>query len=221
MSSIKIAVVTGGHPFDVQPFHQLFASLNGIEAYIQHTDEFASEPDEVRDGYDAVVAYSMFRDTPQDNLLWYTGKPKSAFERLWERGQGIILLHHAVLAYRDWPEWDDLAGMKQRVMRSYHPNEQVRVEIRDPGHAIARDLSAWEMFDETYLLDNAALPDGIPGNHIFLSTDHPNSMKPLGWTRQYRQSKVFCFVSGHGAVTYENPGFRKTLANGIRWVVKE
>jgi len=27
MSMIKVAVITGGHPFDVEPFHQLFNAL--------------------------------------------------------------------------------------------------------------------------------------------------------------------------------------------------
>jgi uncharacterized protein len=220
MSPIKIAVITGGHPFDVQPFHSLFDSFSGIEACIQHTDEFASESDVVRDGYDVVVVYSMFKDTPRDDGLWYTGKPKSAFERLGERGQGIVILHHGLLAYPDWSVWDDITGMKARIMLSYHQNEPVRVEICDPQHPISSNVSAWEMLDETYRMDGAVLPNDLPGNHIFLTTDNPNSLKTLGWTRQYRQSRVFCFVSGHGFATYANPGFQKVLANGIRWCGK-
>jgi hypothetical protein len=219
MSPIKIAVITGGHPFDVQPFHALFDALSGIEAYIQHTDEFASEPDEVRDGYAAVVFYSMLKDTPRDDGLWYTGKPQSAFERLGERGQGIVILHHGILAYPNWAVWDDITGMKGRSMRSYHQNEQVLVEVCDPQHPILRNTSAWEMIDETYLMDGAVMPDEIPGNHIFLTTPNPHSLKPLGWTRQYQKSRVFCFVSGHGYATYANPGFRNVLANGARWSV--
>jgi hypothetical protein len=129
MSTIKVAVITGGHPFDVQPFHQLFRALPGIDAYIQHTDEFVSEPPEVRDSYDAFVFYSMFHDTPTDDVPWYAGKPQTALERLGETKQSIVLIHHALLAYPDWPMWDEIAGMKARIMRSYHPNERIRYDL--------------------------------------------------------------------------------------------
>ena len=214
---MKIAVITGGHPFEVQPFHALFHSFPGMETYIQHTDEFSSEPDEVRDSYDAVIFYSMFRDTPQDNGPWYAGKPKAAIERLGEKGQGLVILHHGLLAYSDWAAWDEITGMSARQMRSYHPDEQVNIEISDPQHPIAQGLAPWAMIDETYVLDESSLPTAAPGNQVFLTTNHPRSIKPIGWTRQYRQARVFCFASGHGHATYANPGFQKALANGILW----
>ena len=36
MSTIKIAVIIGGHPFDVQPFCQLFRALPGIDVKCAH-----------------------------------------------------------------------------------------------------------------------------------------------------------------------------------------
>jgi hypothetical protein len=215
MPPIKIAVITGGHPFDVQPFHQLFRSLPGIDAYIQHTDEFSSEPVEVRDSYDVVVFYSMLKDTPQDGVSWYTGKPRSAFERLGETRQGIVILHHGLLAYPDWPLWDQVVGMPARINRSYHPNEHIRVDIADPQHLIAQGIAAWEMIDETYVM-----PEAGPGNHVFLTTRHPKCVRTVGWTREYKQARVFCFQSGHGYATYADANFRAVLANGIRWTAR-
>ncbi len=215
MSNLKIAVVTGGHSFEVQPFHQLFGSLPGIEAYIQHTSEFTSEPAEVRDSYAAVVFYSMFRDTPSDEAPWYEGKPKSALEHLGSSGQGIVILHHALLAYLDWPLWDEIVGIQGRAMRSYHPNEHIQIDIADAQHPILNGLAAWEMVDETYRMADAG-----PGNQVILTTQHPRCLKTVGWTRTYRQSRVFCFQSGHGQATYTDPNFRAVLANGIRWAAK-
>jgi hypothetical protein len=219
MSSLKIAVITGGHPFDVQPFHHLFRSLPGINAFIQHIDEFASESQEVRDNYDAFVFYLMLKETPKDDGLWFTGKPKSTFDRLGQTKQGIVLLHHALLAYPDWEKWDDLAGMKSRIMRSYHQNQLVKVEVTDTLHPIVKGISAWEVIDETYVMDNAIMPENVPGNRIFLTTENPLSMKAFGWTRKYQQARVFCFPSGHGFATYENLNFQTVLANGIHWSV--
>jgi hypothetical protein len=218
MPTTKIAVITGGHPFDVQPFHHLFRALPGIDAYVQHTDEFASEPVAVRDSYDAFIFYSMFKDVPTDDVLWYAGKPKTALERLGKTKQGIILLHHALLAYPDWEMWDDIAGMKSRIMRSYHPNERVTVDTADAEHPIAKGMASWEVIDETYIMDNAVMPEAVPGNRIFFTTDHPLSMTSFGWTRQYQKARVFCFPSGHGHATYANTNFQTVLRRGIAWV---
>jgi type 1 glutamine amidotransferase len=220
MKPLKIAVITGGHPFDVQEFQQLFRSLPGIDAYVQHTDEFASEAQEVRDGYDVILIYSMYRDTPIDKVAWYSGTPKTAFERLGQTRQGIVLLHHAILAYRDWPLWDEIVGMKERVLRSYHPLESLRINIADLNHPVAAGLNAWEMVDETYVLEQAVMPDDVEGNRVFLKTVHPKSMPAIGWTRQYQHARVFCFASGHGKETYINPGFRQALAAGIHWTAQ-
>ena len=64
---IKIAVVTGGHPFDVIGFSDLFRALDGVQAYIQHIDDFAVASEEIRDSYDVVLFYSFMQPEPQDN----------------------------------------------------------------------------------------------------------------------------------------------------------
>jgi type 1 glutamine amidotransferase len=135
---------------------------------------------------------------------------------LLELGQGVVVLHHGLLAYPDWDTWDGLTGMKKRVLKSYHPNELVSVEAADLKHPILQGQSAWRMIDETYVLEEAN-PEADPANHIILTTANLHSMRPLAWTRQYRQSRVFCFACGHGYATFNNPAFRQVLANGIRW----
>ena len=212
MSIIKVAVITGGHPFDVQPFHQLFRSLPGIDAYIQHTDEFTSDSVSARDLYNVLVFYSMLKATPTDESPWYSGKAGTALERLGQAKQGIVVLHHALLAYPDWPVWDEIVGIPQRNLKSYHPNEQVKVDIVDPGHPIAKGVAAWQMIDETYVM-----PEAGAGSRVFLTTENPRCVRTVGWTRQYRQARVFCFQSGHGKDTYADPSFRSVLANGIHW----
>ena len=63
-SALRVAVVTGGHSFDVQNFYRLFRELPGIDAYPQHLEHFSSSPEEVRDAYDAVVFYGMGSGVP-------------------------------------------------------------------------------------------------------------------------------------------------------------
>jgi len=219
MSTRKVAVITGGHPFDVQPFHHLFEQLPGIKAYIQHTDEFTSSPQEVRDGYDALVFYGMLKDTPTNEAPWYARKPLAALERLGQTHQGIVVLHHALLAYPDWPVWDEIAGVQARIMRSYHPGESLGVQVAAPEHPICQGVSDFEMVDETYMMD--VKPDAVEGNQVVLTTQHPRSIRSLGWARTYQNARVFCFASGHGEATYANPGFQRVLANGILFVAEQ
>ena len=89
---IRLAVVTGGHGFDLINLTRLLRELPGVDAYLQHMDDFTWAKDDVRDGYDAVMFYGMLKETPVDEgLPWYQGKPKRALERLGETGQGIIV----------------------------------------------------------------------------------------------------------------------------------
>jgi type 1 glutamine amidotransferase len=127
--------------------------------------------------------------------------------------QGIVLLHHALVAYLEWPLWSEIVGMADRGMSSYHHDERVPVRVA-ADHPITRGLPDWEMTDETYVM-RAAEPD--QGNTILLTTPHDRSMRTLAWTRQHRESRVFCFQSGHDAQCWEHPSFRTVLQRGVPW----
>lgn len=209
---ITTAVVTGGHLFDVIGFGDLFRDLEGVQAYIQHIDDFAAASEEVRDGYDVVLFYLFMQDGPHDeDQPSYAGKPKTVLEHLGESGQGLVILHHALLAYRGWSVWNDLVGVEDRGLGYYH-GEQLRVEIADTEHPITHGLQDWDMVDETYTMGDVGV-----GSHILLTTDHPRSMHTLAWTRQYKNARVFCLESGHDNETYVNPNFKKVLLQGIQW----
>ena len=55
------------------------------------------------------------------------------------------------------------------------------------------------------------------GNHVLLSTDHPNNDEPVAWTRQYGRSRVFNLQFGHDQQAYACPEYRDLLVRGIRW----
>ena len=209
----KVAVVTGGHSYDVVNFHRLFRSMSKtFDIYIQNMDDFASSPKELRHAYDAVVFYTMMMDGPKDEgNPWYAGKPLTALSELGETNQGIFVLHHATLAYPQWQAWNDLVGINDRKF-GYYIGERIRVEVANPKHPITKGLKGWEMTDETY-----TMLDADKGSEILLSVNHPKSMKHIAWTRQYRNSRVFNLQSGHDNATWVDPNFRKVLERGIAW----
>jgi len=210
---VKTAVITGGHSFEVVPFHQLFRSLPGVDAYIQHLDDYASSPQEVRDSYDALCFYFFPREGPTDEeQAWWAGRPKAALERIGQTEQGIVVLHHALLAYPEWPVWAEIVGIEDRDFSYYH-GERVNVYATPVEHPITAGLSAWTMIDETY-----DMADAGEGSAILLTTDHPKSMTTIAWTRAYGQARVFCNELGHDSQAWEHPNFRTVLERGLQWV---
>ncbi|GAF94907.1 unnamed protein product, partial [marine sediment metagenome] len=209
---IRLAVVTGAHPYDVLGFHSLFSDLEGVVAYVQHMDDFTSSPDEVRGGYDVVLFYTMLMDTPKDEgVPWYQGTPRTALESLGQTEQGICILHHALLAYPDWGVWSRLVGIEDRTF-GFHLDQSIRLEIANPVHPIIDGVQSWDMVDETYTMCGAG-----EDSEILLTAEHPKSMKTIAWTRRHGKSRVFCFQSGHDDTTWANADFRKVLGRGIRW----
>jgi uncharacterized protein len=212
---VRVAVVIGQHPFDVLRFHELCRSLPRIDAYVQHMEEFASSPEAVRAGYDALLFYNMHLGTPTGQGPWYEKRARAALEQLGRAEQGILVLHHAILAFPDWDLWSEVVGIADRRFEP-SPRQRIRVEVAQPTHPITRGLRSWAATDELY-----AMRDAGEGSEVLLTVEHPRSMRTIGWTRAYRRSRVFCFQLGHDAQAYDDPSFRTVVAAGLRWCAGE
>jgi uncharacterized protein len=70
-------------------------------------------------------------------------------------------------------------------------------------------------------LQDFILSDELYTNMHMVGTVTPllkNGEQLLAWTRTERKSRLVGAVLGHGPSSYENPNFRKFLAQSIRWV---
>ena len=209
---LKVAVVTGAHSFDVINFTKFFRSLEDVDPYIQHMEHFASSTNEIRQKYDVILFYFFFMDDPNNQDLTGTATHYlKTIEDLGEAGQGIMVLHHALLAYPQWSLWSELVGIQNREF-GYHENQNLQVKVKNPDHPITRGVKSWNMIDETYTMDDAG-----EGSEILLTADHPKSMKTIGWTRTYKDSRVFCLESGHDSITWADPNFKQIVQQGIHW----
>lgn len=209
---LRVAFVTGGHPYDVPALQGALASLGGMEIIPQHMDDWATAG-ESRRRYDVVVFYHMLMEGPPEKGAWFQGNVKAALEELGSTAQGVVVLHHALLAYPQWKHWSDLVGIADRKF-GYHVGQELKVHVADACYPVTRGMQDWDMVDETYTM---AEPREQDGNRILLTVDHPRSMKAVAWTRTFGQSRVFCLQSGHDAQTFANTAFRQALARGIRW----
>ena len=214
---IRTAVVTGGHPFEVPPFYEVFRSLPEVDFYPQALDEFTADG-ELAGAYDVAVFYTMHRFAPGDDLPWYQ---KNVFKTLGELGggaQGICVLHHALLAFPQWPLWSELVGIEDRSGITPHFGQTLTVEAADPEHPITQGLPArWTLRDETYVMAEA---DPAGGNHLLLTTRHQPSMRTLAWTWTFRRSRVFWWESGHDYQAFADPNFRRIMGIALRWLAR-
>jgi len=210
---INVAVIVGNHPYDVVDFQRAFRSVDNAECYVQHMEQFTSSPKEWRQWYDVVVFYNMHTEIPKDGD-WVCGDAKTALEELGETKQGIFILHHAILAYREWELWSEICGIDDRGF-GYYVNQTVELNIKDKTHPITAGLSDFTLNDETYTMKNAG-----EGSHILIAANHPKSMETMAWVRQYKASPVFCYASGHDKATFGNESFRKILKQAIEWLSK-
>lgn len=203
---ITVAIITGDHAFDVPGFHSVFRNMLEVDSYIQHQDNFTADVGKMVDHYDVLVFYNMPRNIPSKG-----SKKKAILEALGRAGQGIVLLHHSLLAFPEWPLWNELVGIQDRSF-GYHHGQDIQVEIEVFDHPITKGLKAWNMIDETYSMNS-------PGadSKALLSVNHPKSMKTIGWVRKFRESRVFCYQSGHDNLAYADSAFRMMILRGIQW----
>lgn len=216
---LKVALVTGEHPYDVPGLHAAFKSISEIDFYPQHMSEFATCPDEIRDAYDVVVFYNFHQETPgkrQDDF--WDQSHRYTVDHFGSTKQGLFLLHHSILAYPKYdeiPSWSEIVGIQDRRF-DYHLNQDVKIEIANADHPITKGVEGWQMVDETYTM---AEPDD--SCEVLMTTEHSPSMHALAWTRQYKSSRVFCFQCGHDNVAFSHPSFRQVLQRGIEWCAEK
>ena len=215
-NQLKVAVVTGGHPFDVVPFTQMIRALP-VDAYVQSIDDWSHDATAAAQ-YDAVLWYAMFGDLPAD----VTGKPKSAREEKWfstiksvlgRREQGIVVLHHGIVSFKGWALWNEMTGIEARTENKYKFDQDVPIHIENREHPITRGMKDFQTHDEIYKVGEPVTPAG----EVLLSTTHPLSMRAIGWTHNFHDSRVFCLQSGHGPVTYQRPEFRQIIGRALLW----
>lgn len=210
---IRVVVVTGGHAYDHTEFYQMFDGLNDIvwtEAVLPEAADIFSP--EKADSYDVMVWYGFNQkadETMKKNLL-----------ALFESGKPLLALHHSMAMFPEWPEAEKIIGARYVLKpEEGHPgsnfkhNQQISAKIVDPSHPITRFMNDFVMTEETY--GNVPIqPDIKP----LLTTDHPDCMPKIGWTKTYANSDVVYLTPGHGPSVFRDPNYRRLVRQSIRWL---
>jgi uncharacterized protein len=201
---LQVLVVVGGHPFPAKPFHEIFDSFADMKCTFVEEKVGGEAFDDIdRRPYDAIVLYN-YEKKP-------TEKRRDNFLKLMDRGVGLVVLHHGLHAYRDWPEYKKIAGITSYVSAA-KDDVDYTIHVEDPQHPIVKGLQDFAVKDETYRGNQAD-----PKVHVILTTNEPTNTKAIAWVHTYRKSPV-CFLQlGHGTSIYGQKEFRTVLGNAIRW----
>lgn len=210
--SILTAVITGGHDYDVIGFQNMFRQIPGVNAYLQSLEDFAADTGYSRQRYDVLLFYNMHLATPGTEPGRLGPQVKEAMDTLGRSEQGIFVLHHALVAFPDWELWGDICGIRQRRDTGGAGGQTVRLDVSDQNHPVTNGLCPWQMIDEVY-----TTADADEDSEVLLTTDHPESMSTIAWTRCFGNSRVFCYQSGHDRTSFDDPGFRTVLTRGVQW----
>jgi uncharacterized protein len=210
-AKLKVLVVTGGHGFSPERFFKLLDSNPEITYTIadQKQQAEAWDRDDLLD-YDVVLLYDFQRNM--------NDAQKAKFLSLFRKGVGLVVLHHALLSYQNWPEYERIAGGKylldhetvdgrQWPASTYKGDVDIDVKVVNADHPITAGLHDFVLHDEIYR--GVRTTGDI---HTLLTTEG----NPLAWTRQEGKSRVVATIVGHGPA-YDDPNFQKLLAQSIRW----
>lgn len=214
---IHILIITGGHGFKQEPFYQMFDSFGNI-SYDKLEQPAANEliASTGVDKYDALVFYDMY------NAI--SPAQKQAYIQLLKKGKAMIFLHHALVSYQDWDEFQKIIGGKyyeqatlvdgDTIKSSYQHDVMIPVKIENLKHPVTRGLKDFEIYDEVY--GNFKTQPNI---RPLLSTTHPGSSPYIAWINPYMGTDVLFIQLGHGPEAFGNPNYRKLLQQGIEWSV--
>ena len=203
----RLLVVTGGHEYEPS-FYKLFDAfewthVTGIDAAFRK---------DARENYDAALLYNMeqkISDTSRRNLQDFI-----------ESGRGVVILHHAIADFGDWPWWyREVAGGKYLLKpeggapgSTYKHDVDLLVKPVSK-HPILAGIPEFRIRDEGYKGKWTS-----PAVNVLLQTASPDADPPLAWVSPYPKARVAVILLGHDHYAHEHPAFRQLVDNAVNWV---
>lgn len=167
--SVRIAVVTKGHPFEAEPFFAVFDEMVGVEwTHVEHPAALALVDPERAEAFDVMVMYDMpgITFTGDDPPVTFHAPPPEyaeRFEALLDAGMPMVFMHHAIAGWPAWDRYADIIGGRFHYQPAslrgveypdsgYRHDVTHQIDVLDPGHPVCAGLdSTFELTDEVYL----------------------------------------------------------------------
>jgi len=208
---LRVLLVTGGHDYDNR-FHRVLDRDEWQVTVDPHPRAFSRD---VRARFDVVVLYDMTSDVDE--------RRRANFLKFAEAGKGVVVLHHALVGYQDWPWYEALIGAKYlEAPESGWPKSTFQHDVRmqvqvERAHPVTAGLpKTFEMEDETYggmRITNT--------NEVLLRTAAETSDGPLAWVSAYKNSRVVTIQLGHGPAAFSDVNYLRLVKNAVEWVGRQ
>lgn len=164
----KVLVVTGGHPFEREPFLDIFREWPDLHwTHVEAPDAQECFRPELAGSWDAIVCYDMqgveFRKPDPPMLHQPPHEYAVGLCEMLDAGQGIVFLHHALSAWPAWPLWAEIVGGRWHYLpgvldgkewpaSGYTREVEHRIEPIAAAHPICAGLEGgFSIIDEVYL----------------------------------------------------------------------
>jgi uncharacterized protein len=219
--SIRVLVVTGGHGYQEKQFNEMLSGMgeNITCKVIPFPEAYSMFLPENRNLYDVLVFYHMWQTITEEEA--------GNFAECIREGKPLVVLHHSICAFDEWPEyWKIIGGKyfhkptllsgKEYPACTYKHDLKFMVKVVPSKHPVTKGLHDFEVTDESYY-GYYVDPEVIP----LLTTGEPSSTPVIGWTKKYGKAQVVTIQSGHDSLTYANPAFRKLLRQAVLFVLKK
>ncbi|MCF6285353.1 MAG: ThuA domain-containing protein, partial [Candidatus Hydrogenedentes bacterium] len=151
---LQAVVLTGGHDFDEEAFPKLFEGDEAVLYDAVHQEKDSKIFEDISDWpYDVIVLYNMSNKISE--------KGRANFLRLLDQGTGLVVLHHAIIAYQEWPEFARIIGVNYYQEEStingvtypkstYKHDVDMPLRIEDGSHPVTQGLKDFVVHEETY-----------------------------------------------------------------------
>ncbi len=212
---VKLIIVMGGGTYESSVF-RFYDMLAGVDYTLFMSDKEAFAQD-FTGQYAAVLLYNLSRTLPDTH--------KANLKQFIENGGGLVVWHHALASYGDWPWWyEKVVGARYLLQpegdlpaSTYMQNESIVASVVDKKHPVMAGLEGHPMhiYGETY--QRLWFADDIK---VLLKTGLSSSDGPLVWLGPHTGERVVAIQPGHGSSEYYNLGFRHIMQDAIKWVAR-
>jgi type 1 glutamine amidotransferase len=211
----RVLIYTGGHEFEREAFFDMFKDIPDLD----YQDLIHPQTSPVFDSaliaqFDVLLFYDMVQEID--------AAQKAALIKILEEGKGVVFLHHSLVSYQEWDEFEKIIGGRYGLTNidqdssTYRHDVDIPVTIVDKDHPITKGMDDFVIRDEVY--GNFKV---LPTVHPLLKTTHPESGEIIGWTNSYGKSRIVYLQLGHDHFAFENPAYRHIVKQAIEWVQKD
>jgi len=136
-----------------------------------------------------------------------------------ESGKGLVVLHHAIASYQDWPWWyEQVVGGRYILKGKGDPPSTFKEGLElftktVVKHPVTKGVPPMRIWDEAY--------KGMwisPKVQVLVRTNHPASDGPVAWISPYRKARVVYIQLGHGPEAHNHPDYQRLVRNAVLWV---